>query len=403
METKRTALEVGTRVLAANGQAVIITKDGKCKKVVTAPKVNEDELLELTKKASTTNNKVLFEKVKAVCEEAKMRKGWITAKGFRFRFAPAGFEMFDVENRMTPIDLGETPTVEEIAGFIEKPRLAKIIENRKKVEPKKEVVEEKPVAVAKTDEDMRKDGLKIIRGASRKDFRYLTEIKGLLHDAVVNRKYRVQLGKMFKEVLSKTAATQKRNYDKTIAMVKEHLTTFDFSPARKVAPKFMGLEELVTVSLAVFPNEVSYKSTEKGKMVTMPKTKYLAHDVLYNWPEYNVVIGKVSTGELSLQDALSNKTLDISDKYFEFKKEMVAVNNEDLNILLDAIYDEVGESSPLTFVYGTNYKTGTNVKVKWPDYKTSYKGKVTQNNPLRVRYEDGEVFEVLEHQKVTVL
>lgn len=403
---------VGERHLATNGIAVVITGAGKVKRVY--PKVDDIDVKALGKESLITNNKILFEAIKGEFEKASITKGWISVQGFKLRFAPAGFEMYDMENHKTPIDLGETPTIMEVVKFIKKPSIKKLTENRKTVAPKKAEPKAEVVVVPElTDEEQRTAGLKNLATYARKDVRFVEEMRVALNDQIKNRKYRTQLGKLFKDFLEYRPATQKKNFPTFVKALREHLKGFDFTPAPIKAPKFTGLEELdysggieIVAPKMVQNNptkeSVLYK-TSAGKFIEMGKVKFLCHDILYNWPDYFVSIMKVAKDEMTIEQVVEDGLVQ-KDIFCEFEMKLIeAAPADKMLALIEEIYLWQEEVSPLEFVYNSTLKLKEKVKIYWPDMKVYYSGLVSKVSPLEVAYEFGEMLPVLQHQKVKTI
>lgn len=411
IEEKSEDTMVGKRVLANNGSAVVITGDGKCKKVY--PDVEDIDVNELNKSSLVNNNKILFEAIKGQEETVTLKKGWIGVKGFKLRFAPAGFEMYDMENRKTPIDLGETPTIDEVLKFLAKPTVKKLTENRKKVEPTTKQVVAKAVAEGKTeeapvvemtDEDRRASGLKLLQTYARKDFRFLDEMIAALRGVMTNRKYSVQLNKTVKEFTAFRPVTQKKNYPQFIKDLRAHLKEFDFTPAPVRAPKFTGLSELDYAGGITFidpQSNVSYV-TASGTRIGVPYNVFLAHDILYNWSDYYVAIMYVARGQKTAAEMVE-EGLVVKDIFCEFDKALLETPNEEVTKLLRAIYDWQEEVTPFEFVFKPEgMKVGDKISVRWDDLKKSFSGIVKNVSPVEIAYEFGDLSHLLKHQSYKI-
>jgi hypothetical protein len=412
----------GKRVLSTQGDAVIITGPGTVKRVY--PRIDDEaDVTNLTKQSIGINNKLLREKLEASFPgEVKLNKGWLTVRGFRLRYAPAGFEMYDVQNFKTPIDLGETPEIKQVVTFIEKPNMSTLTKNRtpapKKPVPAKpsqksktDVAPDKdaPVIVDNpeplTDEEKRAAGIKMINNYARKDARSVEVLRKEINMLVDNRKYRTQVNKLFSEFLTKRPAKQTAEFKDFIGTLRTHLKGFDFAPAPVKAPKFTGLEEIDYkggILESTDPFMVEYKN-KGGKKLSATLVHFLLHDVLYNWPDYYTVIMYLANSKQPLEEILAGELV-VKDIYCEFDKKVVeAYAAEPMLDLLYAIYEYQEEATPLQFVWDAKLKVGAKIAVKWTDLKTTYYGEVISNMPVEINYTDMAMeLPLLKHQNYII-
>jgi len=435
-------MDIPNEVLTAtNGKNYKVTGDGKVRQInYSKDFVPNDTDDYLDESVESNNTKILYKFLKQELDDevTLSRSGYVKWRGFKFYYSSHGFRIEDTLN------FGEVLNVNEFNNDFSYPKdvLEWLKKNQnRKIKPPEEDQEKARIAnklsskfkvVVKNlkDEKNREDVLK--DEVESKDKIVQTAKETRLNNAVSKFKeaYKNKATISELQTLAKKIS-QRKDFLKEVKNLlfqvkRDKISGHKFhaafkklidplyapkTPEPKKAPKFHGLEILwEAVDLNFISNDkITFKLKDpSGKKFTMTvhPALYLVNVVLYYFPKAMPLVMKVANDENFDYLDINLSGSFIKDPFVEYNKKIIDTSGN-MSGLYECCLEILWENeipNPLEFMFSDEFKKGDNVKVFWPDYCTWFYGEVLSiDTGVKVRYENGEVRTVMNHNKIKKL
>jgi hypothetical protein len=230
-------------------------------------------------------------------------------------------------------------------------------------------------------------------------------IAKIQEELVPHKGFKIMVNKLVRAYEAKELRMPKFK-NEVIALAKNDAV---FAEKLKPAPKFVERSPIIIEELlSVEGNVITFK--RKHTQYTVSKLEMYATDLLSAEPRAHVAIHKMIHGQMTPEEFIVNpvvvdKTICLDYQLLKNHKLTPEQETEVTNALEDVLL-QWEMQNPLHFVYKNmaDYKIGTKMKVYYRDLFTYKVGIIHKyEGGYKIRYEDGEINFLLQHQEIKIV